>query len=571
MKHINSFLPIIVVIALCYWAIAPLFHPGFFPMHDDAQIQRVFEMKTALQDGMFPVRWVPDLGFGYGYPIFTFYAPLAYYIGGFFNLIGFDALIATKVMIGLGMLVAGISMYVLAREFWGKSGAIVSSLLYVYAPYHAVNLYVRGAISELWAYGLIPFVFFGIYKIYKNIAVKHHVKFSIKQNWLWICFTAVSYGAVIVAHNLTAMMVTPFLFIEALYLFLILPKKNYRAGMTLFISLVIGITLAAFCWLPAITEMMYTNVNSIIGGGSDYKDHFVCLSQLWNSPWGYGGSAPGCLLDGLSFRLGKVHIILVVLSLIPLAFTWKGNKNIFFTILLSILGALVSLFFLLEYSKYIWDHIPQMAYFQFPWRFLVLASFFSSFLGGSILILLPRIHRFALVIVIVVAIFVVNAKLFIPEKTVNFTTDHYTNKSFLNWETSKISYEYMPKAFSIPKEKQDMPKEKITFTDPTTKLVSINAKTQTLSAVIKTSHPTNINVAIAYFPAWQMFLDKHAIPYTQFDKGLKIKIPAGTHMIQAVYKQTPIELVADSISLTGVLILLIGIIALRKENIEKAI
>ena len=88
MNVLKKFFPFIFLFTVSVLAIYPFFHSGFFPIHDDTQVQRVFEMKTALKDGMFPVRWVPDLGYGYGYPIFNFYAPLPYYIGGFINLLG---------------------------------------------------------------------------------------------------------------------------------------------------------------------------------------------------------------------------------------------------------------------------------------------------------------------------------------------------------------------------------------------------------------------------------------------------------------------------------------------------
>ncbi len=100
MKLLKLIFPIIVVVALSYFAIKPLFIPGFFPIHDDTQVARVFEMSKSLKDGMFPVRWVSDLGYGYGYPIFNFYAPLAYYVGALFQLVGFNALAATKIMMG---------------------------------------------------------------------------------------------------------------------------------------------------------------------------------------------------------------------------------------------------------------------------------------------------------------------------------------------------------------------------------------------------------------------------------------------------------------------------------------
>lgn len=151
-----------LLLIFSFFAIKPFFTSGFFPIHDDAQIARVFEMGKALSDGMFPVRWVADLGYGYGYPIFNFYAPFAYYIGGIITVIGVDTLIATKLMIVFGILTAGITAYFFARQLWGDSGAFLSAILYIYAPYHAVQIYVRGAVAELWAYAFIPLVFYSV-------------------------------------------------------------------------------------------------------------------------------------------------------------------------------------------------------------------------------------------------------------------------------------------------------------------------------------------------------------------------------------------------------------------------
>ena len=93
-----SKLVIILIVILGIGTILPLLTNGFFSFHDNTQVERVFEMATALGDKMFPVRWVSDLGYGYGYPIFNFYGPLPYYIGGALSLIGFNALVATKIM-----------------------------------------------------------------------------------------------------------------------------------------------------------------------------------------------------------------------------------------------------------------------------------------------------------------------------------------------------------------------------------------------------------------------------------------------------------------------------------------
>ena len=40
-------------------------------------LQRVQQLGLALADGHFPVRWMPDASYGYGYPFFNYYAPLS--------------------------------------------------------------------------------------------------------------------------------------------------------------------------------------------------------------------------------------------------------------------------------------------------------------------------------------------------------------------------------------------------------------------------------------------------------------------------------------------------------------
>src|SRR3989344_2128292 len=128
MLFMKKYWGLFIVLILSFWAIEPLLIQGFFPIHDDTQVVRVFQMAQALTDGHFPVRWVKDLGYGYGYPIFNFYAPLPYYIGGLLTMLDLNALIATRMMMGIGVLLAGIFMYLFSRKFWGEVGGLVSGL-----------------------------------------------------------------------------------------------------------------------------------------------------------------------------------------------------------------------------------------------------------------------------------------------------------------------------------------------------------------------------------------------------------------------------------------------------------
>ena len=121
MKYLKQISPLAFIFLLSLVTVTPFLHAGFFPIHDNTQVQRVFEMAKSLNSGMFPVRWVADLGFGFGYPIFNFYAPLAYYIGSIINILGFDPLFSTKLMMVLGIIISGLQCIFWQKKFGESS------------------------------------------------------------------------------------------------------------------------------------------------------------------------------------------------------------------------------------------------------------------------------------------------------------------------------------------------------------------------------------------------------------------------------------------------------------------
>jgi hypothetical protein len=560
MKIFKKFLPLSLVLAFSLISIWPFVNSGFFPMHDNTQVARVFEMTKAIKDGMLPVRWSQDLGFGYGYPMFNFYDPLPYYVGAVFQLIGANALLATKLMMVLGILLAGVSMYFLAGEFWGKTGGVLSALFYMYAPYHALDIYVRGDVAEFWAFAFIPLLFYGLLMIHK------------REEWEYVVTAALSYAVIIVSHNLTAMMVTPFALVFALILAW---QSTKQTRLFLAAAFVIGILISAFYFLPAILEMRYANVASIVANGFNFRDHFACLSQLWTSPWGYGGSAKGCN-DGLSLMVGKYHIILTFLAavfviIVLLSKKLRGlfEKEKLAIIVFAFLGFLFSCFMTLQSSQFIWDLIKPMSYFQYPWRFLLMAVFFSSFLAGFTFWVLAKFIRnqylsVAILVIASVLFIVVSAKFFVPQQYLAVDSNYYTNPYALQWTASKISDEYMPADFIPPQNPSGIASfDKLNSGD--FQIISLQQTTQKILLDFNLNRPGKIILPVAYFPAWKAYLDQGSIQLQSNPKGMQVSLPQGQHHLSLNFAQTSIEIAADLLSLAGILGLFIGIIQLRKK------
>ena len=214
MVFLKRYFGIFVVLLLSFWAIKSLFVPGFFPIHDDEQIARLFDLDQALKFWHIPPRIAPNLGFGYGYPFFNFYPPFAYYIAEVFKIIGFSYVGSIKLMVGLGFILGSFFMYLLSKEFFGKLGGLISAVFYTYAPYHAVDVYVRGAFPEFWSMVFLPAIFWSFYKLKQSC------------KWKFFIFSIIFTSSLILTHNLVVVMVAPF--ISVWIIFLALSSKDKK-------------------------------------------------------------------------------------------------------------------------------------------------------------------------------------------------------------------------------------------------------------------------------------------------------------------------------------------------------
>lgn len=537
---------IILLIGISVFSILSFLKPGFFSIHDDTQIARTSEMVHSLQDGLLPVRWVENLGYGYGYPIFNFYAPLPYYISAGFGLLGIDALWATKAAFIFATVFAGISMYLLVKEFFGKLPAFTAAVIYLYFPYHAVNIYIRGNLNEVFAYAFFPLIFLGFYKLYylKN------------YSWLkaskWVGIMGMGIALVVTSHNLSAYMVALILALLTI-IGVVFAHERVKFVSFVIIAGLLGIGLSAFYWLPVLLEMKYSDVLSQVGGGADFRDHFVCIAQYWNSPWGFGGSGPGCI-DGMSFKLGKTNIIfsaLAILIYLILLSTKKVKDHAF--LFFSVIGILIfSIFISLEYSAFLWETIPRIDFLQFPWRFINFVAIAMSILIGSLIFGIHkvggRIASSSVAVGIISVTIILNAKLFVPQTFFDRPSEYYTNQNFIRWDTSKISDEYMPPNFLVPQSESEVPREKIIVSSGSAVIKSASVKTGNIRATIEAETQSTILLTIAPFPAWEILRNGADVEYRNTNHGIQIQLPEGESEIQARFVQTPIEQLGNGIT-----------------------
>lgn len=514
----------------------------YWNMHDDMQIIRQLELEKCIQDGQIPCRWSPDLGFGYGYPLFNYYPPLPYLIGEFYRIFGFSFVTVVKLTAVTQIIASASAMFILGSAIFGPFGGLISSIFYAYAPYRAVNIYVRGAMNEAWASVFFPLIFYFSQKI---ITTKEY-------SWKNILLLSLSISGLLLSHNPMAITFLPFVAIWCIYWMFV--NHNFNKIFSLFISSILGLALSAYYTLPVLFESKLVQIESMFINYYHYSVHFVSINQLFFSNfWGDGPSVWGPN-DGMPFMVGYIHwlipVLLIIISIYHLL--KKQNQSISkLTLLLGFMG-IFAIFMTHQKSWLLWQYITPIQKIQFPWRFLSHSSFLLALTAGSLGIFTK--NNKILITIITITIFFLNWSHFLPITSGPVTDNQkLTGLAWQNQITSGI-YDYLPKTASTAAKKAASP-----YVDeiqpPTSKYQLSGQKKGTDWQLFNISLDTNstLTLPILYFPNYVV---------TDFGKLIKSKtepvlgritidLLAGNHQIYIKLHNTPIRTLSNLITIVA--------------------
>lgn len=525
-------------------AVWDLLQPGFFPMHDDLQVFRLYEVDKCFQDFQIPCRWVPDAGFGYGYPLMQFYPPMPYYPMQLLKMMGLGFFWPVKIMFALSFIVSGFGMYLLAKEFFGKKGGLLSAVMYVYAPYHSVDVYVRGAMNEAWGMAWFPFVLLYIYRLVTG-----------KNNKKDFLLLSIFLSLQLTSHNVMTMVFAPSAIIWAI--FWLIQSKNFSKIKDLIISGLLGVGLSAFFFIPVVLEQKFVHVDSMIVGYFNFLAHFADIKQLFfSSLWGYGGSTWGPE-DGMSFSVGLLQWIFALVAGIIALFNFKKNKLNSLIIWMFVSFALFYAFLTHSRSSFIWNHISILQFAQFPWRLVALAVFYFSFCAGFLLsVKVGETQKKILLASFITIIIFWNLPFFRVDK--HLTVSFQEKLSGLQWENQVTGgiFDYLPRsapkppgapAFNYPIYIQGLGGIKQYLSG--TNWQEFTANTSSTSA--------QIMLPLYSYPGLVVKLDGQKTAF-QSDPELGrviLEIPQGEHHVSAKIGTTKVRLFSDLTTLLSLIIL----------------
>lgn len=471
----------------------PLFKSGYFTHHDDVQVIRLHQMHACIKDFQIPCRWVPDLGGLYGYPLFNYYGPLPYYFGEIIYLLTTSLIGTAKIMFGFSFVGSYIFMYLLGKKIWGSQlGGAISGIFYAYAPYHAVDFYVRGAMGEMWALTFVPAIFWATYSFFESAKLKYFL-----LNALFIALLVTS-------HNLSLMMFLPLIIVFGIVLSL--KNKNTTPLAYFIISIIFGLLLSAFYVVPAYLEKGLVHVDTTTMGYFSYTEHFKGLRKLFiERMWGWGASVreiPGGEKDGMSFQIGWIHLAAVAFSVLGLILSYKKPifKKYFWLILFFLATFGLGVFMVHPRSVFIWNLVKPLKYLQFPWRFLMMIIFSLSVIVGGITVWFKnKWFKYFLAVVFIGGVVGFNFSYFRPEKFLAITQGELLTGALWDKQIKRSIFDYLPIYAKAP------PAELADFKyslEGGGKITDFEKGSNWFSFKAEITSSSNITLAQYYFPNW---------------------------------------------------------------------
>jgi len=552
--------PLLILALLCGVAVQHFFSARF-PSTADGKLHlyRLVEFDHALRHGVLLPRWSPDLVYGYGFPLFNYYAPLPYYLGAAFHLAGISYQLATQATFVALIVLAAWATYRWLDGLFGPVAGLLGAIAYVYAPYLGHTGVRRGALGEVTGLALMPLVLWAFTRLTNEVS---RGRFAL---------AALSLGALLLAHNLTALLFAPVLLAGLLVLWLAGGRAG-RQGAVLAGAAALGLALGAIFWLPAFAERDLVQIGRLFGPAAfDFHLHFISLDTLLTPPTPFD---PRQLAQPFLPALGLPQ---VALALVGLWVLFRGPVPPRERALVgaALVGAMALSALTLPLSTPLWEAIPLLRFVQFPWRLLGPASLLLALVVGastSAFDALPaRLRGLALAVAaLAMAIYgmwwlfghyepplvaetVQDVQRFEVENDAAGTT------SFVDY--LPVTVAQLPPADGLAGRyaKSNVIARLSTEGLPDgAEIISQGAGLTWARATVDSPTPFTATWDWFAFPGWRASLDGEPVAITPGDPyGLmQVAVPAGRHEIAIRFGPTSVRLAAGLISLAALLVLL---------------
>ena len=347
----------IVLCAAAFIAILPMLLGGASCGHDFS-FHLINWQEAASQFTHFGYpHWAFTPGWGAGEPRFIFYPPLSWSLGAVLGLIlpwKFVPIAFTWIALAL----SGLTMHRVASRFTSPNAALLAATLYLANPYMLFTAYERTAYGELLAAAWMPLLFAAALATRARI-----VPIAIALALIWLTNAP---AGVMASYSLALItlirLCTPSL------------ASRLRLATTVATGTILAFALAAFYLAPAIYEQRFVQIKMAIVLGVRPIDNFLFHKMPANDY--HNDVVRSASIVALTLLAGIAVALFFARSHEKTCHPSRGGGPAFepLPLLPLVLLTLLVAFLLTPLSLVFWDHVPKLAFLQFPWRLCAILS-----------------------------------------------------------------------------------------------------------------------------------------------------------------------------------------------------
>ena len=466
--------------------------------------------------------------------------------------------LASSVYIWIVLVVAGASMFLLARRWLNRRDAIFAAALYTANPYHLLIVYWRSAFAELLASCLLPLLLLLVLR-------------AADEGWR----ATVPLAAVLAASWLTdapaALMVH-----YSLVLLLLIVAWQRRSGRVLMVGAVavaLGLLLSAFYLLPVIHEQGWINIAEAVSPGSRPQDSFLFTHTT---------DADHDAFNRLVSWIAVAEIV-AALAAAWAAKRWvqgtrgreylpqstadprratndrsEDRSGLWYALAAWAAACTV---FMLPLSSSLWDVLPKLRFMQFPWRWLLCLSFiFSFFLTVGVRRWWIRVATCLTILLVILT----GWQRIQPPWWDTAADLREMQDNMESGESYEGTDEYTPRG--VDPSAIDKDARKVTVDGPQHAAIHVlqwNAESRLFTAEM--SAPSSLALRLFNYPAWRVEVNGRVVTAgTEEGTGqMLIPVEAGANRVQLTFARTWDRAAGGWISIASMVALLVW--SLRKR------
>jgi hypothetical protein len=488
------------------------------------------EVAQQWREGVIYPRWAANANYGSGEPRFLFYPPLSCWLGGALGSI-IPWLFVPVAFDFCAVVVAGLAMHVLAREWFEEPDATLIALAYALNPYMLLTVYVRSAFAEMLAASLLPLLILWIVRDRPARAMFVPLALTMATAWLTNVPAAImlSYTVVLLLAVTT------------------ISRRNSRVFLYGAGAMALGVALASFYIVPVLQQKNWITLGQVLSAGVRPSENFLFVRT--------GEIQHDRFLARLSWLAAGE--LMVTAAAIFAARSWRRSRPKLWWSL--VILAAMSLLLMLPITRLAYRLMPDLRFVQFPWRWLlVIGVAYATFVVTAV----PGFRGKSRVYALLFAGLIAGCNLALqapcdPEDTPFMISNLYhTGYGYMGTD------EYVPAGGDNYEIKPDFPAFHLRGEDgsvlPTGPHGTVlQWSTYRKQLVVESPQPAQLVLRLMNYPAWRVAVNGRQVLAQSDDPTgrMVILLPAGHSEVDVRFVRTPDRWLGDGISVAALIFL----------------